>query len=66
MDPVANGDSFEWAVGRLRARLPDMLRESGGETLASAIEPGTLLAALDQVVSLRAGTAVSIAGRAAS
>lgn len=66
MDPVANGDSFEWAVGRLRARLPDMLRESGGETLANAIEPGALLAALDQVVSLRAGTAVSIAGRAAS
>lgn len=55
MDPVAFGEPFEWAVGRLRARLPEMLRESGGAELADRVQLGEIESALDQLVALRAG-----------
>jgi hypothetical protein len=60
MDPVAFGDPFEWAVGRLRSRLADMLRESGGEQLADSLDPAAVDTALERLAELRAAAAEGI------
>jgi hypothetical protein len=60
MDPVAFGDPFEWAVGRLRSRLAEMLRESGGEQLADSLDPAAVDTALDRLAELRAAAAAGI------
>jgi hypothetical protein len=54
IDPVALGDPFEWAVGRLRSRLAEMLRESGGVHLAESLDPATVDIALERLAKLRA------------
>jgi hypothetical protein len=60
MDPVAFGDPFEWAVGRLRSRLAEMLRESGGEQLAASLDPAAVDTALERLAELRAAAAEGI------
>jgi hypothetical protein len=60
MDPVAFGDPFEWAVGRLRSRLAEMLRESGGEQLADSLDPAAVDTALERLAELRAAAAEGI------
>jgi hypothetical protein len=60
MDPVAFGDPFEWAVGRLRSRLAEMLRESGGDQLADSLDPAAVDAALERLAELRAAAAEGI------
>ena len=37
-DAVANGDLIDWAIARIRTRLPTMLRKSGAERLAKEVE----------------------------
>jgi hypothetical protein len=54
IDPVADGDPFEWALGRLRSRLPEMLRESGGTNLADHVDQAAVDEAIDRVSELAA------------
>lgn len=54
IDPVADGDPFEWALGRLRSRLPEMLREAGGARLANQLDPATVDSAINRVSELAA------------
>lgn len=54
IDPAADGDPFEWALGRLRSRLPEMLRESGGATLADQVDQATVDKAIDRISELAA------------
>jgi hypothetical protein len=38
LDPVAHGDPLEWALDRIRTRLPQMLERAGAANLASRVE----------------------------
>jgi hypothetical protein len=49
IDPVADGDPLEWALARIRTRLPQMLARAGAADVARAIEPERLEAILPQV-----------------
>jgi hypothetical protein len=49
IDPVADGDPLEWALARLRTRLPQMLARAGAEDVARALEPSRLEAILPRV-----------------
>jgi hypothetical protein len=48
-DVVAHGDMLDWAIDRLRVRLPAMLTEAGGTDVAAALDPVTVAAAVDEV-----------------
>lgn len=52
IDVVAAGDPFEWATSRIRYRLDDMLRESGGAKLADQINEQEVGAAMDSLQRL--------------
>jgi hypothetical protein len=60
IDPVADGDPFEWALGRLRSRLPEMLRESGGTRLADLVDRAVVDRAIDRVSELAATAARAV------
>jgi len=49
IDPVADGDPLEWALARLRTRLPQMLARAGAEDVAGAFDPARLEAILPKV-----------------
>lgn len=49
IDPVAAGDPVEWALARLRTRLPQMLSRAGAEDVAVRVEPARLDAILPKV-----------------
>ena len=51
-DAAANGPMLDWALARLRARLPDMLREAGGAAIADRVDPVVVDKALTEVQSL--------------
>ena len=46
---MAHGDMLPWAIGCLRNRLPDMLRQAGGSQLADRIDPAVLGPVVDEV-----------------
>lgn len=46
IEPAAMGDPLEWAMDKIRTRLPQMLTRAGGEDLASRVDP----AAVEQVL----------------
>jgi hypothetical protein len=48
-DVVAHGDMLPWAIGCLRGRLPDMLRQAGGGDVADRIDPAVLGPVVDEV-----------------
>ena len=48
-DVVAPGDMLDWALERLRTRLPAMLTEAGGTEVAAALDPATVGPVLDKV-----------------
>jgi hypothetical protein len=48
-DAVAHGDMLPWAIGCLRDRLPDMLRQAGGGDIADRIDPAVLGPVVDEV-----------------
>jgi hypothetical protein len=49
LDPVLEGDPLEWALERLRTRLPDILRSVGADELARRVDPAAIEAALPRV-----------------
>ena len=63
-DTVAHGDMLDWAIERLRTRLPAMLRAAGGEDVAARLEDEQVARAIDEVEELarRAQAARASAG----
>ena len=56
-DTASNGPMLDWALDRLRTRLPEMLRQAGGAAVAEQIDPGALGPVLTEVERLaRAAT----------
>jgi hypothetical protein len=49
LDKVAAGDPLEWALGRLRTRLPEMLEYAGFSEVAGQLDAGLLRSKLDEV-----------------
>jgi hypothetical protein len=63
-DTTAHGEMLPWAVDRIRTRLPEMLREAGGEHLIEGMDPALVAKVVDEVQSL--AEAAQQANRAAS
>jgi hypothetical protein len=59
-DAVANGPMLDWALERLRTRLPEMLAAAGAPADSTSIDPAQLTDLLDRVA-----TAARTAGTAA-
>ena len=51
-DVVAHGDMLEWALERLRTRLPAMLRAAGGDAVAARLDEARLGRAVDEAEAL--------------
>jgi hypothetical protein len=51
-DVVAHGDMLEWALERLRTRLPAMLRAAGGDAVAARVDEARLGRAVDEAEAL--------------
>jgi hypothetical protein len=51
-DTTANGDMLPWAVGCLRSRLPEMLRQAGGGDVADRLDPAVLGPVVDRVAEI--------------
>jgi hypothetical protein len=50
-DEVAGGRFLDWAIERLRSRLPEMLREAGAVDLADRVDPAEIEAALPTITA---------------
>jgi hypothetical protein len=51
LDPVAEGDPLEWALERIRARLPEMLTRAGAAEVAARLDARALEAVLPRVAA---------------
>jgi hypothetical protein len=51
-DEVANGPFLDWALERLRASMPDMLREAGAGELADRVDGAEMESAMPEVALL--------------
>lgn len=49
MDPTLDGDPMEWALERLRTRMPEVLRKVGAPELAEQVDPAAIEAALPEI-----------------
>ena len=49
LETAAMGDSLEWAMDRIRTRLPQMLARAGDEALAARVVPSEIEAILPKV-----------------
>ncbi|HPG24236.1 MAG: hypothetical protein H6748_16580 [Spirochaetaceae bacterium] len=49
IDPIAQGDPLEWALERIRTRLPQMLARAGAEGLAASVDVRAVEAILPKV-----------------
>lgn len=49
LEPAATGDPLEWALDRIRTRLPQMLARAGADALAARIDPNEIEAVLPKV-----------------
>ena len=49
IEPAAMGDPLEWALGRIRTRLLQMLVRAGGESLAARVDVAAVEAVLPRV-----------------
>ena len=49
IDPVADGDPLDWALERLRTRLPQMLARAGAPELGAALDGRALASAVPRV-----------------
>jgi hypothetical protein len=49
LDPVADGDPLQWALERIRTRLPQMLERAGAAELASRVDLRLVEAVLPRV-----------------
>ena len=54
LDDVAEGDPIDWTIGRLQARLPEMLEHAGAGELADQVrsDPSAVATALERVRAL--------------
>jgi hypothetical protein len=48
-DTVANGDMLDWAIDRITARLPEMLRRAGATQLADEVDAAAIQKVLPQL-----------------
>jgi hypothetical protein len=51
-DAVALGDMLDWAIERLRTRLPDMLRAAGGDDVAARLDGEQVTRAVTEAEAL--------------
>ena len=49
IDPVADGDPLEWALMRIRTRLPQMLARAGAEEIARTVDMASVEEILPRV-----------------
>lgn len=49
LDPIAEGDALEWALGCIQSRLPQMLARAGAADLAKRMDPVAIAAAMPRV-----------------
>ena len=49
LDPVADGDPLEWALERIRTRLPQMLARAGAAELAARVDARSIEAVLPRL-----------------
>jgi hypothetical protein len=49
LEPAAMGDPLDWALERIRTRLPQMLARAGGEALAARVDVAAVEAILPKV-----------------
>lgn len=49
LEPAAMGDPLEWAMDRIRTRLPQMLARAGAEELAARVDAGEVERVLPKV-----------------
>jgi hypothetical protein len=49
LDMVAAGDPLDWALGRLRTRLPQMLEHAGFGEVAGRLDESLLASKMDEV-----------------
>lgn len=49
LDPTLDGDPMEWALDRLRTRMPEVLTKVGAPELAAQVDPNAIEAALPEV-----------------
>jgi hypothetical protein len=49
LDPTVDGDPMEWALERVRTRMPDVLRKVGAPRLAQQIDPDAMNGAIPAV-----------------
>lgn len=49
LDDIANGEPLAWALARLRTRLPEMLIEAEGETVAAGVDRAAVAGLIDEV-----------------
>ncbi|HEX3461125.1 MAG TPA: hypothetical protein VHT49_09485 [Acidimicrobiales bacterium] len=61
-DTSANGDMLPWALERIEHRLPEMLREAGGEHLVAGLDPASIGQALSQVRAVAARAVATRSG----
>lgn len=50
LDPIVEGDPQEWALERLRTRLPQMLERAGAGDVVPELDPRVLEAVLPRVI----------------
>lgn len=51
-DTASNGPMLDWTLQKLRTRLPEMLRQAGGETVAAQVDPAVVGPVLVEVEKL--------------
>jgi len=49
LDPTLEGDPMEWALERVRTRMPEVLAKVGAPELAAQIDPAAIEAAMPEV-----------------
>jgi hypothetical protein len=49
LDPTLDGDPMEWALERLRTRMPEVLEKVGASELAAQVDQSAINAALPEV-----------------
>jgi hypothetical protein len=51
-DIASNGPMLEWTLDKLRTRLPEMLRQAGGESVAAQVDPAVVAPVVAEVEKL--------------
>jgi hypothetical protein len=62
-DEVAHGEMLPWVLDRLRARLPEMLRNAGGADLAERVDRTDLASAVAEVAVLAESAQAQVRAR---